>query len=218
MPKISFSEIIKRNIVKFDKQHGIFNNGDDNLYPQRVEALIKNSVTAKAVTDNLASFLVGDGFENAALNDIVIYSDVNGYLTLYDFLSKSAKTLATHNAVSAQVQYNALFEVAGLKPIPYRNCRFGQTDSFDYSGFIYVYNNWDKKPGLKYNIKDAKKINTFNPNPEIVAAQFKKSYLGQISILRLDDEYVYPLAVIDSALEDADTEAQIKSSERSKIH
>jgi len=56
--KLSLAEIIKRNVVKLDKEKGIYNNGIDNSYPQRVERLINNSVTAKCAADKLKSLLL----------------------------------------------------------------------------------------------------------------------------------------------------------------
>jgi hypothetical protein len=108
------------------------------------------------------------------------------------------------------VQYNGLFQVDQLKHIPYRNCRIGKKDSNGYSGLIHVYSNWDKRQGEDFKPTNAAKINVFNPKTDVVKAQFKENYLGQMAMLLLDDEFVYPLAQIDPALEDADTEAQIK--------
>lgn len=209
--KATLAEIVRRNFVKYDKQAGIYNNGVDNAYPQRVERIINNSVTAKACADKAKSFFVGDGFVNPALNDIVVYSDVNGKVTLYKLLSQIAHQISRQKAASLNIQYNALYDIAGVKSIPYRDCRFGKKDSNDYSGFIHVYDNWDKKPECKFDIKEAEKINVYNPDKNVVKTQFKKGYKGQISMLLLDDEYVYPLSQIDPALEDADTEAQIKA-------
>ena len=65
----------------------------------------------------------------------------------------------------------------------------------------------------KYNLKDVEKINAYNPLKNVVQSQFEKygrNYKGQVSILRLDDEMVYPLSFIDTVIEDADTESQIK--------
>jgi disulfide oxidoreductase YuzD len=209
--KVHLNQISRRNVVVLDKQKGIFNNGEDNSYPQRIERIINNSVTAKSCANKLKSFLIGDGFVDQSLNDIVIYSDINGKVTLFKLLSQIAHSISRQNAASCQIQYNGNFDIVGVKQVPYRNIRFGRKDSNEYSGFIHVYDNWEKRPEVPYKITDAKKIHAYNPMPSIVESQFKKGYQGQISTLILDDEYIYPLALIDPALEDADTEAQIKS-------
>lgn len=212
--KISIVEIEPRNVVRFDKQKGIYNNGDDNAYPQRVERIINNSVTAKSAASKSASFLAGDGFVNQSLNDLVVYSDINGEVTLYKLLSQIANTVSKHNAAATWLKYNALGEIIAVRHEPYRNCRIGKKDDDSYSGFVHVYNNWEKRTGEQFNLSKVKKINSFNPNRDVVLSQFEKfgrDYQGQIAMLLLDDEFVYPLAKCDAALEDCDTEAQIKS-------
>ena len=62
MSKIQLSGVAKRNVVQFDRSKHIFTNGEDNAYPQKVERLIQNSVTADACVKKATSFIVGDGF------------------------------------------------------------------------------------------------------------------------------------------------------------
>jgi hypothetical protein len=209
--KATIVDLQQREIITLDKHKGIYNNGADNAYPQRVERIINNSVTAKAACDKAKAFLIGEGFESQALNEYVIYSDTQGDVTLYDLLSKVAHSVSRQKAAAVNVQYDGNFQVSELKHIPYRNCRIGKKDSNGYTGLIHVYSNWEKRQGEEFKPLNATKINVFNPKKNVVKSQFKGNYLGQIAMLLLDDEFVYPLAQIDPALEDADTEAQIKS-------
>ena len=48
MSKIQLSGVAKRNVVQYDRSKHIFINGIDNAYPQKVERMIQNSVTADA--------------------------------------------------------------------------------------------------------------------------------------------------------------------------
>ena len=208
--KSTIVDLQQREIITVDKQKGIYNNGIDNAYPQRVERIINNSVTAKAACDKAKAFIVGEGFASDALNEYVIYDDLHGQVTLYDLLTKVAHSISRQKAAAINVQYNGNLEVSALKHVPYRNCRIGKKDSNGYSGLIHVYSNWEKRQGEDFKPLNATKINVFNPKKEVVREQFKKNYLGQMAMLLLDDEFVYPLAQIDPALEDADTEAQIK--------
>ena len=208
--KATIIDLQQREVVSIDKQKGIYNNGIDNAYPQRVERIINNSVTAKAACDKAKSFIVGNGFESEVLNEYVIYSDVTGDVTLYDLLTKVAHSISRQKAAAINVQYDGNFDVSALKHVPYRNCSIGKKDSVGYTGIIHVYSNWEKRQGEDFKPLNATKVNVFNPNKEVVKAQFKDNYLGQMAMLMLDDEFVYPLAQIDPALEDADTEAQIK--------
>ena len=180
-------------------------NGADNLYPQRIERVRDASVTAKTATTMMANFIVGNGFENEALNSIVVNSDIFGETTLLKLATQLANQLATHNAASMQVQYDGMLKISGLKSLPYRDVRLGKSDSNGYSGKIFVSSKWE-------TIKDAKqaqKLDIFNPIPSVLAAQANKKWAGQVALLRFTDDYVYPLATIDTAFEDADTENQI---------
>ena len=211
--KAFINEIPKRNQVQLDRAKGIYNNGLDNAYPQRVERLINSSVTAKSSCDMLKKFIIGDGFADESLNDIVVSSDVLGDTTLFKLHSKISNTISRQNAAAMAIQYDGNFDIAAVKHVPYRYCRFGLTDSNEYSGFIHYYNNWQKDPSIVWKQLAIQKVNVFNPRPNVVESQWinaKKGYKGQIAVLRLDDEYIYPLSPIDSALEDADTENQIK--------
>ena len=111
------------------------------------------------------------------------------------------------------VPYNGLAEITKIKPIPYKYVRIGKTDSQDYSGFYFVYNNWEKDSHKgSFNINNAQKIHAFNPNTDVVLKQMAgKDYSGQIALFLLDDTYIYPLAPIDASLEDADTESLTKT-------
>lgn len=169
-------------------------------------------MTAKSGTAMLASFLMGSGFVNDALNGVIVSSDLFGDITLFELHQKVCQSISKHNAAAVQLQYNAVPEVVSSRYIPYRYCRFGLTDSNEYSGFVHVYRDWERIEG---SIRQDKimKINSFNTIPEVIHKQFEthgKDYRGQIAVLRLDDEFIYPLSTVDPALEDCDTEALIK--------
>lgn len=161
----------------------------------------------------LKKFLIGEGFAKPELNDAVVSSDIFGDITLSQLHAQISQTVSRQNAAAMAVGYDGNYAVAKTRHLPYRDCRYGKQDSNDYSGLIHYYNNWHKDYYIGWKPSDIAKINAFNPKPEIVASQWKefgKDYRGQIAILRMDDEYIYPLAPIDPALEDADTETQIK--------
>lgn len=213
MSKIQLSGVAKRNVVQFDSSKHIFTNGIDNAYPQKVERIIQNSVTADACVKKTTSFIVGDGFVDKTLNEKIVYSDGLKEFTMYDVLQKVAKDVAMQGGFALGITYNGLAEVSKIKSIPYKYVRIGKTDSQNYSGFYYVYNNWEKDPHKgEYKINKAQKIHTFNPNPDIILKQMASSnYSGQIALFVLDDTFIYPLAPIDASLEDADTESLTKA-------
>ena len=220
--KASISLIPKRNVVKLDKARGIFNNGADNAYPQRVERLINTSVTAKSCADMLTKFIIGNGFEDETLNDIIISRNLFGKTTLFKLLSQVARTVSRQNGASLSLRFDANYNISEVNHIPFRDCRYGMADTKDYSGLIHYYNNWQKDVAIgTFKPSDIAKINVFNPDANVIKAQWakeEKNYRGQIAMLHLDDEYIYPLAPIDSAIEDADTEAQIKLFKNSELN
>jgi len=200
----------KRNEIKLDKQTGIFNNGPDNAYPQLIERIINGSVSARTASDMLKKFLIGNGFAQDGLNQTVIYKSFMGETTLYDLLSQVAGSIAKHRGAYVQVQWNMNGKISAIKHLPYRDCRLGKVDSNNYSGLIYLYNNWDKSNG-NFEKSKIRKIDVFNPIKEVIQKQMTDdTWQGQIAYLFLDDEYVYPLATIDCVREDADTENQIQ--------
>ena len=208
--KLSVINTPKRNEVKLDKQTGIFNNGDDNAYPQLIERIINGSVSARTASDMLKKFLIGEGFAQDGLNNTVIYKDFMGEVTLYDLLSQVAGSIAKHRGAYIQLQWNMNGQITSMRHIPYRDCRLGKSDSNDYSGKIHYYKNWDKQAGIPFKKEDIRKFDVFNPIKNVIVQQMQnEKWDGQVAYLYLDDEYVYPLATIDCVREDADTENQI---------
>ena len=108
MSKIQLSGVAKRNVVQYDKSKLIFINGKDNSYPQKVERMIQNSVTADACVKKATSFIVGDGFADKALNEKIAYSDGLREYTMYDILQKVAKDMVMQGGFSLGITYIGL--------------------------------------------------------------------------------------------------------------
>jgi hypothetical protein len=209
--KVELSKLPPRNEVKLDKQKGIYQNGKDNAYPQRVERIINSSVTAKTASNMLKKFIIGGGFEDESLNTIVVNSDLLGETTLLKLLSQIANSISKQNGAFIQVQWNANAQITAVKHIPYRDCRFGKTDSGGYSGKIHVYDNWAKENGA-VKLEKIQVIDNFNPIKNVVEKQMETiGWRGQIASIKFEDEAIYPYSLIDAVLEDADTEAQVSS-------
>ena len=216
--KISVVNTPKRNEVKINRQRGIFNNGEDNAYPQLIERLINGSVTAKTASNMLKKFLIGDGFAQSGLNEKVIYSDFMGEVTMYGLLSQVAGDIAKHRGAFVQIQWNANGTISQVKHIPYRDCRLGKSDSNNYSGKIHVYNNWDRQTAERFDTNKIKVVDVWNPIAEVIQEQLKSdNWNGQIAYLFLDDEYIYPLATIDCVRLDADSENEASMYRNSEL-
>lgn len=222
--RITLGELPPSFRIKTIKLDKITQYGDDNNYPTRMERIISASVTAKSSSNMLTRFLVGKGFKDPALNDIIVGKDeYQRPVTAYKLLTKNARSIAKFNGFYNRVQYDANFKKVGLRFESFKYCRLGIVDDNDYSGKVIVYNNWDKyRNGNKTERSKFKVVDVYNPNVEVLEEQIKKgskkdanpveaqkSFKGQMYFNFIDDEYIYPVSPIDPVLWDADTESQI---------
>lgn len=199
---------VNKQIVKTDG--GIMSFGSENDYPEAFEKLINGSKTAKSTAKIYANFLVGYGFEDESMNNIVIGRDERyKKITLKDMLSKVAKSCSKNQGAYIHAERNLSGESANASMIPFKQCRFSAPDGIGYSNKIYVCEDW-KDP--KKNIPVPYYV--WNNDARQIAKQVEKdggieNYRGQIYHIFLDNEYFYPLSTFDSVELDMDTEAQI---------
>lgn len=201
----AFLEIFKNKGAKYDKTLKIHRNGVDNNYPDLVEALIENSVTATLSANVMASYISGKGFGND-LNKIIINKDKG--TTLLQFAQDIADSLANHRGVFIHVNYDANYDHKDFDVLPFSDCRIGKKDDNSYNGKILVCENWtDTKLAKK-----ARAVDVYNPTQSVIKTQIKKAhslekYNGQIFYFKYGKK-TYPLSPIHPCLEDADSEKQ----------
>ena len=194
---------IATRVVEWDKSHDIYNNGIDNLYPDRVERYIDNSITAKMSSKQMLFNIIGSSFEG--VSNIVVHSKTN--LKLFDFLSDFASSIVDHKGVFVHVKFNLNYNIKEMKVLPFKSCRIGLKDSNDYNGKIIFSKDWSAKK-LETNA-----IDVFNLNKNVIKAQIEKAggfekYKGQIYYYNFERKTVYPTSRIDAVLNDCDSEAQ----------
>jgi len=195
---------------KFNKKLGIIANGDDNDYPTQMELLIGSSVTAMQCAGIYSKFLRGNGFKKP-LGDVVVGQDKNVTVSINKLLKKACVDVSKQHGVFFHINYNLLGEITSINHIPFKHCRFGESDSENYSGKIVVYDNWDYSKGTKIMTEQFNVIDSFNPNKQVVLHQIELAggidkYKGQVFHLFLNDEYHYPVSLIDVAEKDAYSE------------
>lgn len=206
--KASILNIFKRD-TDYEKSLGVVKNGSDNLYPERVNRIINNSVTARTCSRIMATYLCGKGFEG--FNDL----KVDKTTTLKKFTSQIASSISKQRGVFIHVTYNANFEPKMYKVLPYMDCRLGEKDSKEYNGKIVVNKDWDSNHDQKNDVV----YDVFNPDKKIVQYQIEhqkgktfidkvESYKGQILYYNLDESYYYALSTIDPVINDCDSEAE----------
>lgn len=211
----SFIELFNRE-VKAVGEHDIYNNDEDNLYPNRVELVERNSVTALACSNKLKAFITGLGFVNQDFNELVVNpkKGIKGY----QFLNMVSASLGTHRGVYVHVTYDIEGDIKSLDVLPYKKVRISKEDSDGHPGKAY-FDDWSKPKRIGDNdrvwfypfskdsyleqmMHDAKLKKIDPTDLEAVV----KNYRGQVFFLNLDDFEIYPFAWVNSVYNDADTE------------
>ncbi|WP_257657701.1 hypothetical protein [Parapedobacter lycopersici] len=216
----SIVELFNRE-VKASGQKDIYKNDSDNLYPNRVELVERNSVTAFAASNKLKSFIVGQGFVDTSLNEQIFNRQKR--LRGYDFLQLLAHSLKTHRGAFVHVNYDMDGEVNYLDVLDYKKCRISKEDSTDHPGKIY-YHDWPGEKKFDRGDTKCRWFYPFNKDIDIINDQRTKdakdrkdesveglirSYRGQVFFLSLDPTEVYPYAWVHPAYNDADNEYRI---------
>lgn len=197
-------EVWKR-LTPWNKSADVYANDTDNAYPERMDRLINNSVTAKSAAAIMVQYLLGKGYGEAA-DSLVINKDKN--LRLIDFADDIADDLVKQRGVFIHVNWNALYQITDCSVIPFEWCRIGRSDSNDYAGKIAISKEW-----LTPKRSDIQLIDIYNPRKKVIEAQVEKAggwehYKGQVVYISMDTKLIYPLSRIDAVAEDCDSEAQ----------
>ena len=198
--KVTVLDIIKRAVI-WDKKLEIYQNGQDNLYPERIDRIINNSVTAKMASEMMTQYLLGKGFGES--DNFKINNDQK----LIDFAIDVADSLVRQRGVAIHFDYNLNFEEVNPKVIDFTKIRLGKKDSTHYNGKILFKNDWAD------NKENPVIFDVFNRNLDVIKAQIEKAgsiekYKGQIMYINLDSRYYYPLSRVDAVLNDCDSESQ----------
>ncbi|TSE05256.1 hypothetical protein [Aquimarina algiphila] len=232
MARAKIIELFTRLFPVMEKDNSIYYNGEDNNYPERIERLINNSVTAKLAANKMADFIIGKGFEGD-INKAVINTKGD---TFYTILKKIARSIAYQKSFFLHINYNIEGEPNYLDVIPVKKGRISKEDDFLNKGKIWVANKWEITKGFPKKSKEKKKwYYPYNPNLAVINAQRNKDfykysdnkklvlttkekvdlkiegYRGQVLFVNLEDENIYANAYIDPAYEDADTEYRIST-------
>lgn len=202
--------------IKADGVNGYMQFGVGNDYPEVIERIVNNSVTAKAAANVYAKFLTGGGFENEQINNIPVAVDSRGKkITLRNLLSSAAYSVSRNNGFYFHCNMSLERKISTVKLVPFKYCRFAKLDDRGYTAKIGVYDNWQKDKDVKFNKDKIVWYNIYNLEPKAFAAQVKAAgtigkFKGQIYFQFFDNTYIYPLSPFDPVYMDADTEYQIQ--------
>jgi hypothetical protein len=194
-----------KRLTPWSKSADVYANDTDNAYPERMDRLINNSVTAKSAAAIMVQYLIGKGY-GADADNLIINKEKN--LKLIDFADDVADDLVKQRGVFIHINWNALYQIADCSVVPYEWCRIGKKDSNDYAGKVAISKEW-----LKPKRSEIELVDIYNPRKAVIDAQVEKAggwehYKGQILFINMDTKLIYPLSRIDSVSEDCDSEAQ----------
>ena len=218
-------ERLKVDRVKLDRKMAtndvaeVMNFGENNDYPNVIEKVVQSSVTASAIRNINARFLSGMGFENEAINDIVVSRDIKQKpITVKDLLRQAAASAALNWGVYIKTKVNASGKIANPEVLPFKNCRFGKVDDSGYIAKVLYYDKWAKEHAAQFKKdKTNNKIASyplFDVRENVLSAQMKQAggpdkHPGQVYFHAWDDSFIYPLSPFDPVYLDADSEWQI---------
>ena len=203
MKLISITDIFKRKTT-LEKKNNIYNNGEDNAYPEAIDRLINNSVTAKTASNLMIGSLLQKGF--GAHDKIIV--NKNKQLTFYNFADDIANAKVKQRGVFIWIGWDANYKISDVEVLPFQNCRLSKQDSEQYSAKVLYSKEWSEK---KQN--ELVEFDVYNPSPDVIESQVKKAdgwskYKGQVMYINDDNEYIYPLSRIEAVQNDCDNEAQ----------
>lgn len=198
--KIDILNIVKK-VVKWSNKLEIYTQGDDNMYPERQDRLINNSITAKMASDLMIQYIIGDGLGNAD------NFKINDKQKLIDFITDVSEDIVKQRGCFIHFDYNLNYEPLNPIVLPFERCRVGKKDSKEYNGKILYKVDWnDTKESVKV-------YDVYNNNKDIVKKQIEtagsiQKYKGQVLFVNMDRNMIYPLSRIDAVANDCDSEAQ----------
>ncbi len=204
-----YQTIPQRTYKKENRGFNIVNYGLTNAYPQMVEYAISGCSIADSCCDAFAEFIEGNGFEDEALNILVVNSDGQ---TLSNVLESVANDYARFGGYALHFNYNLLGEIVSIHHVPFTYCRLGMPNDKLRSEDVKVWDNWANE-SIRTNASQAD-IRTYHRyNPKSVLSEIEEcdgigKYKGQV-LYWTNQNGFYPKSMIDSCFEQTLTFANI---------
>src|SRR3989304_1680589 len=216
--KIHFTYLPGRIKVKESKFEGILNYDTDNAYPQRMMRYVDASGTAKRCINTYGKFINGRGFKY----ELFYKAKVGRKLTNDKLLRAITKDFARFNGFAVQINYNLNFQKTSFNFIPFENTRLTIPDETGFISKIAIYSDWGKEKTSYIKKADIQYLDVYNPDLNVITEQIKgaggiNKWKGQIFWYSGDGDFIYPLTIYDSVIEDIDTDAQIQVYRNSNV-
>lgn len=203
---------VKRVPTIVDTTEKILRFDSDNLYPQRMMAVLRDAPTLKSIKLRIADFVNGEGFQDDNLGNLVVNKKGLKGQTLNKVLSVVSVPFVNWRTVVMHVGYNLMGQICALNPIPFETIRFGLRDSRGKITQLAYSTNWERD-SRSGNERYIKFYPVFNPDPAVVLQQIEQAkgiqnYCGQIMYLT-PEEGEYPLSTFDDVSNDGQVQSDI---------
>lgn len=199
--------------VKYSQQFKMQTYGEDNLYPQNLSAITSASGTAKLCLNRYSKFIEGFGFKDLKFSEYVVNRKGD---TADSILRYICDDVAKYGGFALHVNYNVFCQIVEVQFVPFENCRLEEEDENGFVGHILLHPDWTGKKtrggkAIMVDNKNVKKVNVFNPNPDVVRSQVDavggiQNYEGQILWMSMDGPMVYPVPIYDSVITEMSTD------------
>lgn len=179
----------------------------DNCYPQRIRDIIQASGVATRCTNLYARYVLGQ--------EVLVAGNV-APKQVSELIKRSVTDYSMWYGFAVHVSYNALGEPTKYTHLPFEMARIGIEKK---AGMLAIHPDWDRRdPNRTFTATDIKYCHPYDPSAAMEQIEScdgrdliekVRNYTGQV--LYVTPDYMqYPLAHIDSILEDVITSAQIK--------
>lgn len=199
--------------VEFKPSEGIYNNGDDNAYSEKLEIYKNSSVTGLSVSTLMAQYVLGRGFGD--FDDAIFNKNKN--LTARDIAEQAAEDITDYRGFWVHIKYNANLKATAFRVLNFHSCRLGLADSDGYIGKVFYCDDWQNKKAARIE------YDMFNNNKDVLKKQIENAggiekYKGQILFFSMQKRLLYPIGRLHAAQNDADTEAEISNYKNIILH
>lgn len=206
--RVGKSQYLKDNIVFY---------GNDNKYPNILEALIDGSQTANICVNTFANFL-STGFVNKDLDTIEVGRTVtNKKYILKALVRDIAKSLAKFNGAYVAVTKDHENNVVNVCVLDFVKVRFSEFDDLGRSNYVYV-GDWNNEIVGKRSKRKFNKFPLFNNNDDVYREQSRIcGTTTQVYHIFANTSYIYPVNAFEAVCYDMDTEACIQETLHNEI-
>lgn len=208
------TSVTKRVADSVDRSLGIFPYDGDNKYPQRVENARAASGTASACVKEMKRFLRGRGYDDPALESLVVNHKGQTLAEIHELICQDRSTFEGYAFI---VGYNALFEVTSIQHVPFAHCRLKYDGETMQVSQVLVHPDWGRERlGVAWKKSDAVAFDVFTNDPQKRMAQVRacggfQNWNGHIVYVSAAGHLTYPLSTFDAVMEDVLTERGIKT-------